>query len=101
MSWATEYIKALQGGKTVSFRPRGNSMNGVIESGNLCTVSPVLKDEALKTHDIVLCRVNGRHYLHLIRTVQGERYQIRNAKGHINGWIGRNDIYGICIGIAS
>ncbi len=28
MGWATNYINELKGGKTISFRPRGNSMVG-------------------------------------------------------------------------
>jgi len=57
MGWATDYIAKLKNGETVSFRPRGSSMKGKIESGQLCTVSPVLGD--LKVGDIVLCKVDG------------------------------------------
>jgi hypothetical protein len=38
MGWATPYIDKLKKGETVQFRPRGNSMSGRIESGQLCTV---------------------------------------------------------------
>jgi hypothetical protein len=41
MGWATQYIAQLQEGETVQFRPRGNSMEGKISSGQLCTVEPV------------------------------------------------------------
>jgi hypothetical protein len=41
MAWATPYISKLKLGETVSFRPRGNSMQGKIESGQLCTVEPI------------------------------------------------------------
>ena len=40
MGWATHYIPRLQAGETVQFRPRGDSMSGRIESGQLCTVAP-------------------------------------------------------------
>jgi hypothetical protein len=43
MSWATSYIESLLAGETVSFRPRGNSMTGIIESGQLVTVAPFQK----------------------------------------------------------
>ena len=92
MGWATSYIAKLQLGESVSFRPRGNSMTGKVESGQLCTVEPVTGD--LKTGDIVLCRVAGRQFLHLIKAIQGERFQIANNKGHINGWVGKNCIFG-------
>ncbi len=66
MGWATQYISKLAEGETVSFRPRGNSMVGKIESGQLCTVVPIPADEEIKVGDIVLCKVNGREYLHLV-----------------------------------
>jgi len=97
MSWATKYIETLSLGKAVQFRPRGNSMVGKIDSGDFCTVNPISENDDLQVGDIVLCKVNGSQYLHLIKAVQGERYQIGNNRGHINGWITRNTIYGKCV----
>jgi hypothetical protein len=55
-------------------------MRGKVDSGQLCTVEPV--DRAgLQVGDVVLCKVNGRHYLHLIRALQGGRFQIGNNPG--------------------
>jgi hypothetical protein len=96
MGWATPYIDKLRNGETVQFRPRGNSMSGKIESGQLCTVVPAKPDE-LKAGDIVLCKVNGCQYIHLIKARQGDRFQIGNNRGRINGWIGLNAIYGKCV----
>ena len=42
MGWASDHIARLQDGETVQFRPKGNSMQGKIESGQLCTVEPVV-----------------------------------------------------------
>lgn len=98
MSWATHYIELLKKGETVQFRPRGNSMRGKIESGQLVTVQPV-GEKKLEKGDIVLCKVNGNQYLHLVKAVQGDRYQIGNNTGGINGWININSIYGICISV--
>src|SRR5262245_31036717 len=95
MGWASQHIERLQRGETVQFRPRGHSMSGKIESGQLCTVEPVDPAE-LEVGDIVLCKVNGRQYLHLIKAVQGERFQIGNNRGRINGWISHNGVYGKC-----
>ena len=92
MGWATHYIAKLKAGETVSFRPRGNSMQGRVESGDLCTVAPLTADP--EPGDVVLCKVNGSQYLHLVKARQGERFQIGNNKGHINGWVGRNCIFG-------
>lgn len=93
MSWATHHIEKLRAGETVSFRPRGNSMRPRIESGQLCTVEPV-QAEALSKGDIVLCKVKGAQYLHLVSAIQGPRVQISNNKGHVNGWVGAECIYG-------
>jgi len=93
LSWATPYIARLKLGETVQFRPRGQSMKGKIESGQLCTVAPV--DAAtLEVGDIVLCKVNGQQYLHLVKAIQGPRFQIGNNRGGINGWISANAIFG-------
>ena len=99
MGWATAYIVKLKAGETVSFRPRGHSMRGKIESGQLCTVAPVEDHATLEKGDIVLCKVNGAEYLHLIKAIQGARFQIGNNRGRINGWVGANAIFGKCIKI--
>lgn len=98
MGWATHYIEELQAGKTISFRPRGSSMKGRIESGDLCTVEPV-KHSTLAVGEIVLCKVRGSEYLHIIKDIDGERFQIGNNRGGINGWIGSDAIFGKCIAI--
>jgi len=98
MGWAKQYIEALSENKSISFRPHGNSMSGKIESGNLCTLNPV-DDTGLNIGDIVLCRVNGSEYLHLIKAKneKQERYQIGNNKGKINGWVKKSAIFGKCV----
>ena len=73
-------------------------MTGRVESGNLCTVTPV-DPAAVLVGDIVLCKVRGREYLHLVKAIQGARYQIGNNRGHINGWVGAGAIYGRCVRI--
>ncbi len=98
MGWALTYISQLRQGETVRFRPRGHSMKGKIASGQLCTVAPV-ESEMLSVGDIVLCKVNGREYLHLIKAISGERFQIGNNRGGVNGWIGAGAIYGRCIAV--
>ena len=58
MGWATGHIERLRSGETVSFRPRGSSMSGKIESGQLCTVEPV-ESAVVRVGDVVLCKVKG------------------------------------------
>jgi len=98
MGWADGHITRLAKGETVQFRPRGNSMVGKISSGQLCTVTP-LADEVPAIGDIVLCRVKGNQYLHLVKAIQGERFQIGNNRGGINGWITKRQIYGRLVAV--
>ena len=71
-------------------------MEGRIESGHLCTVAPV-DCSTLSVEDIVLCKVRGAEFLHLVKAISGERFQIGNNRGGINGRIGANGIFGKCI----
>jgi hypothetical protein len=99
MGWATPYIARLKNGKTVSFRPRGHSIKGKIESGQFCMAEPIKDFESLQKGDIVLCKVNSNEYLHLIKAIQGKWFQIGNNRGRMNGWVGTNVIFGRCIKI--
>jgi len=73
-------------------------MKGRIESGQLCTVAPV-DTSSLNVGDIVLCRVGGSEYLHIIKAIGRGRFQIGNNRGGINGWVGPNSIFGKCVRI--
>ena len=76
-------------------------MSGKIESGQLCTVEPISNPGSLQVGDIVLCKVSGYQYIHLIRAIQGPRFQIGNNRGRINGWITAKSIYGKCVRVES
>lgn len=94
MGWASFAINELSKGQTVKIRPRGNSMTGRINDGDLVTLQPC--DVAnLKVGDAVLVRVHGNVLLHLIKAINGNRYLIGNNRGGINGWVGGNAIYGM------
>lgn len=69
-------------------------MKPLIESGDLVVVEPVKADTPLDEGDIVLCKVKGKQYLHLISAVQAERFQISNNQGFVNGWVSKNSIFG-------
>lgn len=93
MSWARYAIKQLQAGKAVSVRASGNSMIPRIKSGTIVEIGPVSFND-LKKGDVVLVRLKGRDYLHLISAIDGDRVQISNNHGHVNGWARRTAIYG-------
>ena len=87
-----QWAEKLLTGETIQFRPRGNSMSPKINSGDLITVSPDTAN--IKEGDIVLCKVNGHYFVHLVKAVSGDRYQIGNNRGRINGWVGQSGIFG-------
>ncbi len=69
-------------------------MKGKVDHRDLVTLEPVDAD-CLEVDDIVLVRVKGRVYLHLIKAKKKNRFLIGNNRGGINGWVGENAIYGI------
>lgn len=82
-------------GEEVQFRPTGSSMVPLIRSRQLVTVAPV--DAAkLDVDDIVLVRVAGTVYLHRVTAIAGQRVQIGNNRGRINGWTTRDRVFGLC-----
>ncbi|MFC9971579.1 hypothetical protein ACFVH6_11865 [Spirillospora sp. NPDC127200] len=85
-------------GQTVAFRPTGSSMVPLIRSRQRVVVAPV--DPArLEVGDIVLARVAGVVYLHLVSALDpaGKRVQISNNRGRVNGWTGHDRVFGICV----
>ncbi|HEX8865592.1 MAG TPA: hypothetical protein VF821_08040 [Lentzea sp.] len=85
-------------GQKVEFRPTGNSMVPLIRSRQLVTVAPV-DPTAVEVGDIVLCRVAGTTYLHLVSAIDGNRVQISNNRGRVNGWSGHHRIFGLCVAV--
>ncbi len=75
-------------------------MKGKVNDGELVTVEPC-KAETLRVGDIVLVRVKGNDYLHLIKAIDSSRFLIGNNRGGINGWVGHNCVYGKAIKIES
>ena len=94
MGWAARYIERLKSGEMVEFRPRGHSMTGIIASGQLVTVVPIGADEHIAKGDVVLCKVGGAEYLHLVKAIRNGAYQIGNNRGGINGWTSRANVFG-------
>lgn len=90
----------LAGGASVEFRPSGSSMVPLIRSRGLVTVARV-DPSKLEVGDIVLARVAGTVYLHLVSAVDParKRVQISNNRGHVNGWTGYGRVHGICTSV--
>ena len=90
-------VELLKTNKTVTFTAHGNSMSPRIENKEEVTVSSNISNLAVGY--IVLCRVKGNYYLHLIKAIKvvknkGKRFLIANNKGRENGWIGQSSIFG-------
>ena len=85
----------LKNGETCRVTGVGNSMIPILKSRQSVICIPVTDDVELKKKDIVLCKVNHHYYLHLIHAIKNDCYLIGNNHGHMNGWIGRKNIYGV------
>ncbi|MFB6839068.1 S26 family signal peptidase [Streptomyces sp. NPDC056361] len=85
-------------GATVTFRPSGSSMVPLIRSRQQVVVAPV-DPTKVAVGDIVLARVAGTVYLHLVSSVDPvrKRVQISNNRGRVNGWTGHERVFGICV----
>ncbi|MCR6482786.1 hypothetical protein M8542_08150 [Amycolatopsis sp. OK19-0408] len=90
----------VAGGASVTFRPSGSSMIPLIRSRQEVVVSPV--DPAKPAvGDIVLARVAGTVYLHLVSSVDParKRVQISNNRGRVNGWTSQDRVFGSCVSV--
>jgi hypothetical protein len=72
----------------------------LIRSRQLVTVAPV-DPGAVEVGDIVLVRVAGSTYLHLVSAVdhRAGRVRISNNRGRVNGWTSHARVYGICTAV--
>jgi hypothetical protein len=94
------YASQVAAGATVSLRPAGSSMLPLIRSRQLVTVEPV-ESSTVEVGDIVLARVKGVTYLHLVSAVDKtrKRVQIGNNRGRVDGWTDYVRLYGLCTSI--
>lgn len=93
--WADKAIADLRRGEAAEVWPRGASMEPLIRRrGARVVLEPVGLETELAKGDVVLCKVSGQIYLHLVGAVDGARYRIENRRGYVNGWVGRQAIYG-------
>jgi hypothetical protein len=76
----------------------GNSMTPILKSRQAVIAEPITEETVLEKKDIVLCKVRGHYYLHLVwaTRTEGEKemYLIGNNHGHANGWIPRTQVFG-------
>ncbi len=72
-------------------------MTGRINDSDLVTIAPC-RAQNLEAGDIVLARVRGRRFshlvLHLIHEREENKFLIGSNHGRLDGWIGIDDIFG-------
>ena len=87
-------------GATVEFKPSGSSMVPLIRNRQTVIVAPV-DPVKLEVGDIVLARVAGTVYLHLVSSLDPtrNRVQISNNRGRVNGWTSCDRVFGICVAV--
>ena len=68
-------------------------MTGKVDDGDTVTLVPAA-ELTLKVGDIVLVRVSGTDYLHLVKALSEDRVLIGNNRGGVNGWTNRKNVYG-------
>jgi len=102
-SWAAEaaeIIAKIKQGEVVYFHPKGNSMLPFIKSGQKVKVVQV-RPQDLEIDDIVLVKVKRSTYVHFVKGIKNGMFCIGNAKGHLNGWVSAEAIYGKCTPVTS
>jgi hypothetical protein len=72
----------------------------LIRSRQLVGMAPV-EPARVEVGDIVLARVAGTVYLHLVSAVDhgAGRVQISNNRGRVNGWTSYARVFGICTSV--
>ena len=79
-------MERLLNGETFVTSEKGNSMVGLIKSGQEHELSPA-KWEDCFDGDIVYCKVRDNFLTHLVKGKNDEKgLLIGNNKGNINGW---------------
>ena len=84
----------LREGETCIVVGYGNSMTPKLMSGEAVIMEPVVEETKLNKGDVVLVKVKGHYYCHLISAIRNNSYQISNNHKHVNGWVSKNNIYG-------
>ena len=65
----------LRNGETCKVVGFGQSMTPILKSGQPVICNPVTEDTELKKNDIVLCKVKGNYYLHIIMVMSMAQLQ--------------------------
>lgn len=87
-------VARLNAGERVVNKEGGNSMTPLISSRQPVTLEAV-DPSKLEKGDIVLVKVRGSVYTHLVKACREGEVQIGNNHGGINGWTKLENVYAI------
>jgi len=93
-------LDSLKEGKVVAIVPQGISMLPFIKGGESCVY--LLKKEKVEVGDIVLAAYQGRHLLHRVYAIEGERITLM-GDGNLEGTeqVTAKEILGTAVEIVS
>jgi hypothetical protein len=92
-------IKVLLEKGEVVISCNGSSMKPIIHPRESIFIKRVPHD-ILCVGDAVFVKVKGNLQVHKIGAIEKDRWRIENNKGHINGWVNANAIYGLAVKVA-
>ncbi len=78
----------LAQGKSVRVRPYGNSLRGIIKSGQLVELVPS-EFNSIQTGDVVLVKWEKHYLLNKVIEIEKDTLLIGNNRGKIQGWVGK------------
>ena len=84
--WATVRPSKLRRSKALSRWTRRNPVDVFPTSRPIRERRPI-DPVVFEVGDIVLCKVHGNEYFHIVKAIEGGRFQIGNNRGFTNGWI--------------
>lgn len=88
-------IEKLHAGDAVeAYVESGNSMRPIIKHRQPVRLEPV-DPTLLEKGDVVLVKVRGNIYTHLVSGTRKNEVQISNNHGRVNGWTHHDNVYGI------
>jgi hypothetical protein len=99
MGLFTTSIECLQQGKAVPLTVTGGQLAPKVPVGTILTLSPVNDDTTLKPGDIVLCRVDDRDRLLLVKSISVGRVKLGTPTKPLDGWASRASIFGYARGV--
>lgn len=87
-------IKVLEEKGEIILKCNGNSMRPIIAPQEEIHLKKVPFSK-LRVGDAVFVRINKNLQVHKISAINGERFEISNNKGWVNGTVGQQAIFGL------